>query len=153
MSDYSGTSDQPGSPLNELGLEEHKELLGKIDSDSILKAAAVKGSIYFYVSTRGDDNQSKEELVDNPGALDAAIKNLGIKIRYEDKHHRWIAKPADALKALTFAATYLRKSSNTTSEIYGINAELKWHDERDHENIIHLMQSNDNADWRMTRFA
>ena len=153
MSDYSGTSDQPGSPLNELGLEEHKELLGKIDSDSIIKAAAVKGSIYFYVRTRGDDNQNKEELVDNPGALDTAIKNHGIKIKYEDRHYRWIGKPADALKTLTLAATYLRESGNTTSEIYGINAELKWLDERDHENIIHLMQSNDNADWRMTRYA
>lgn len=153
MNNYSGNPNQLGSPLNEGAIEENKELLAKIDSDSILNASAVKGSIYFYIRTCGDDSQSKEELVDDSAALDAAIKNLGIKIKYEARHHRWNAEASDALKILTFAATYLSKTNNATSEDHGINAELKWQDERDHENIIHLTKSNDNADWQVTRFA
>ena len=88
MNDYPDVSKQFDFSLSEETIEESKELLAKIDSKSILKASIVKGSIYFYLNTRDDSNQSKEDLIDDPTALDAAIKDLGIEIKYENKHHR-----------------------------------------------------------------
>ena len=72
---------------------EHKKLLAKIESESILNAPMVKGSIYFYVNTHGDGDLNREELIDDPSALGPVSNELGIEIRYESKHHRWIANP------------------------------------------------------------
>ncbi len=157
-------NEQPGAPkqfdnrLEEETIEENKELLAKIGSDSILKAPAINGSIYFYVNTCVDGQKIKEELIDEPTALDAAIKNLAIEnlaieIKYENKHHRWVAQLPHALKVLEFAATYLRLSNNISPDDLGINAELKWRDEKDFENIIHLTQIKGNAEWQVSRFA
>ena len=151
--------EQPGAPkqfsshLEEETVEEHRELLTKIGSDSILKAPAIKGSIYFYINICGDGTQSKEELIDDPTALNAAIKNLAIEIKYENKHHRWVAQPPQALKILEFAAEYLSLNDNITPDNLGINAELRWRDEKDFENIIHLTQSKHNAEWQASQFA
>ncbi|MEX0649845.1 MAG: hypothetical protein WD200_02505 [Candidatus Andersenbacteria bacterium] len=134
-------------------IEENKELLAKIDSNSILKASTVKGSIYFYIDVCGEGNQSKEELIDDPTALNAAIEDLGIEIKYENKHHRWVAQISHALKILDFAASHLKQGKITSPSIQGINAELKWRDENDFENIIHLAQSMDSPDWQVTRFV
>ena len=153
MNDHPDVSKQFGCRLSEEMAEEDKEILAKIDSKSILKASIVKGSIYFYDIGLGDNNQSKEELIDDPAALAAAIKLLGIEIKYENKHHRWIAEISHALKILAFAATYLNQNSNASPGIYGINAELKWRDEKDFENIIHLTRSKDDTDWQVTRYA
>ena len=153
MNDHPDVSKQYGCRLSEEMTEEDKEILAKIDSKSILKASIVKGSIYFYDIGLGDNNQSKEELIDDPAALAAAIKLLGIEIKYENKHHRWIAEISHALKILAFAATYLNRNSNASPGIYGINAELKWRDEKGFENIIHLTRSKDDTDWQVTRYA
>ena len=153
MNEHTDFSKQFDFSLSEETIEESKKLLAKIDSKSILKASIVKGSIYFYLNTWDDSNQSKEDLIDDPTALDAAIKDLGIEIKYENKHHRWSAQISHALKTLAFAATYLNRNINTSPGIHGINAELKWRDEEDFENIIHLTQSKDNADWQVTRYA
>ena len=97
-------NEQPGAPkllgrhIGEETIDENKELLAKIGSDSILKAPAIKGSIYFYVNSCSDGNQSKEELIDDPTALNAAIKNLSIEIKYENKHHRWGRPAAPRIK-------------------------------------------------------
>lgn len=153
MNDHPDVSKQFGCRLSEEMAEENKELLGKIDGKSILKASIVKGSIYFYIIALGDKNQSTEELIDDPAALVATTKDLGIKISYENKHHRWIAEISHALKILAFAATYLNRNSNASPGIYGINAELKWQDEKDFENIIHLTRRKDDTDWQVTRYA
>ena len=82
--------EQPGAPkqfsshLGEETVEKNRELLAKIGSDSILKAPAIKGSIYFYINICSDVTQSKEELIDDPTALNAAIENLAIEIKYEN---------------------------------------------------------------------
>jgi hypothetical protein len=132
---------------------ENKELLAKINSESILKAPTVKGSIYFYIDTHGDGDSSKEELIDDPSALDPASNELGIEIRYENKHHRWIANMPQALKILEFVATHLKQKNNQFSVDFGINAELRWQDEKDIENIIHITQSKGNADWKVSRYC
>ncbi|WP_254935873.1 hypothetical protein [Cyanobium sp. Tous-M-B4] len=157
--DPAAMNEQPGAPkllgrhIGEETIDENKELLAKIGSDSILKAPAIKGSIYFYVNSCSDGNQSKEELIDDPTALNAAIKNLSIEIKYENKHHRWAAQLPHTLKILEFAVARLRLNNNTSSDNLGINAELKWRGEKDFENIIHLTQSKGNAEWQISRFA
>ena len=153
MNEQPGAPKQFGSRLDEKTVEEHRELLTKIGSDSILNSAAIKGSIYFYINIFGDGPQGKEELIDDPTALNAAIKNLAIEIKYENKHHRWVAQPPQALKILEFAAEYLSLNNNITPDNLGINAELRWRDEKDFENIIHLTQSKHNAEWQVSRFA
>lgn len=153
MNEQPGAPKQFGSRLGEETVEEHRELLTKIGSDSILKAPVIKGSIYFYINICGDGTQSKEELIDDPTALNAAIKNLAIKIKYENKHHRWVAQLPQALKILEFAAEHLSLNNNITPDNLGINAELKWRDEKDFENIIHLTQSKGNTEWQVSRFA
>jgi hypothetical protein len=153
MNEQPGAPKQFGSRLSQETIEENKELLAKIGSDSILKAPAIKGSIYFYINTCINGNQSKEELIDDPTALDAAIKNLAIEIKHEDKHHRWVAQLPYALKILEFAAAHLRINNNILPDDLGINAELKWRDGKDLEHIIHLTQSKGNPDWQVSRFA
>jgi hypothetical protein len=54
---------------------------------------------------------------------------------------------------LEFAAAHLRLNNNISLENIGINAELRWRDEKDFENIIHLTQSKGNAEWQVSRFA
>jgi hypothetical protein len=153
MNDHPDAATQFGCRLSEEMTEEDKELLDKIDSESILNASIVKGSLYFYIIALGDKNQSKEELIDDPAALAATAKDLGIEINYENKHHRWIAQASHALKILAFAATHLSLNGNTSPTIHGINTELKWRDEKGFENIIHLTRSKDNTDWQVTRYA
>ena len=153
MNKQPGAPKQFGSRLSEETVEEHRELLAKIGSVSILKAPAIKGSIYFYINICGDSTQSREELIDDPTALNAAIKNLAIEIKYENKHHRWVSQLPQVLKILEFAAEHLSLNSNITPDNLGINAELKWRDEKDFENIIHLTQSKGNAEWQVSRFA
>ena len=153
MNEQPGAPKQLGSRLGEETIEEHMELLAKIGSDSIRKAAAIKGSIYFYINTYDDSRQSKEELIDDPTALDAASKNLAIEIKYENKHHRWVAQLPHALKILEFAAAHLKLNNNISPDNLGINTELKWRDKKDFENIIHLSQSKGNAEWQVSRFA
>jgi hypothetical protein len=153
MNDHPDVSKQFDFRLSEETVEENKELLARIDSKSILKASIIKGSIYFYNNTWDDNRQSKEELIDDPTALDVAIKDLGIEIKYENKHHRWIAQISQTLQILAYAATHLNLNDNASPTIHGINAELKWRDEEDFENIIHLMQSKGNTNWQVTRYA
>ena len=158
MNEQPSAPKQFGSRLEEETIEENKDLLDKIGSDSILKAPAIKGSIYFYINTCVDGQRIKEELIDDPTALDAAIKNLAIEnlsieINYENKHHRWVAQLPHALKVLEYAATRLKLSNNISPNGLGINAELKWRDEKDFENIIHLTQIKGNGEWQVSRFA
>ena len=153
MNEQPGAPKQFGSRLSQETIEENKELLAKIGSDSILKAPAIKGSIYFYINTCGNGNQSKEELIDDPTALDAAIKNLAIEVKHENKHHRWVAQLPYALKILEFAAAHLRLNNNISPDDLGINAELKWRDDKDFEHIIHLTQSKGNPGWQVSRFT
>jgi hypothetical protein len=153
MNEQPGSPKQFGSRLGEETVEENRELLAKLGSDSILKAPAIKGSIYFYINICGDGTQSREELIDDPTALNAAIKNLAIEIKYENKHHRWVSRLPQALKILEFAAEHLSLNNNISPDNLGINAELKWRDENDFGNIIHLTQSKDNTEWQVSRFA
>ena len=139
-----------GSRLSKETIEENRKLLARINSKSLLLAPAVKGSLYFYIDTHGADNQSTEELIDDPSALDFASNELGIDIRNEDKHHRWIAQTPQALKILEFATIFLKQKNHDSSGNIGVNVELKWRDERDLETIIHLSQSKDNAEWQVT---
>jgi hypothetical protein len=142
-----------GCHLSEETIENNKKLLSKIDSKSILLASEVKGSLYFYVDNHDADNQSKEELIDDPSALDSASNDLGIEIRNENKHHRWAAQAPQALKILEFATIYLNQKNHYSSSTFGVNVELKWQDERNLETIIHLAQSTDQTEWRVTRYA
>ena len=131
----------------------NKQLLDKIDSKSISNASSIKGSIYFYSDVASEDNLGKEELIHDPSALDAAINTLGIEIRHENKHHRWDAQLPHALKILEFASMHLRQHDATSTGHIGVNAELKWKDEKDLENIIHLTQNMDNGDWQVSRYT
>ena len=153
MNEQPGAPKRFGSRLSQETIEENKELLAKIGSDSILKAPAIKGSIYFYINTYNNGNQSKEELIDDPTALDAAIKNLAIEIKHENKHHRWVAQLPYTLRILEFAAARLRLKNNILPDNYGINAELKWRGDKDFEHIIHLTQSKGEYGWQVSRFA
>ena len=49
MNEQPGTPEQFDSRLSEETIGENKEILAKIGSDSMLKAAIIKGSIYFWV--------------------------------------------------------------------------------------------------------
>ena len=139
--------------LSEESSEENKKLLTQINSKSILLAPEVKGSLYFYIDPHDADNQSKEELIDDPSALDSVSNDLGIEIRNENKHHRWVAQAPHALKILEFATMHLNQKDHHSSGTFGVNVELKWQDEQDQETIIHLSQSKGQAEWRVTRFA
>ena len=128
--------------------EEDKKLLAKIDGKSLSIETTVKGSIYFYIDAHDADNPHKEQLIDDPSALDSAGNHLGIEIRNENKHHRWAGQMPQALKILEFATAYLKQKNKTTTGFSGINAELKWLDELGLENIIHLSLSKDNREWQ-----
>ena len=153
MNDYPGAPEQFDINLREKTIKENEELLAKINSDSILKAPLVRGSVYFYINTYNEDNQSNEELIDDPTALDTAIKDLGIEIRHENKHHRWVAQAPQALKVLEIAKIYLKQKNKALSDDFGINAELKWRDDQGLENIVHLTQDRDSVAWQVTRYA
>ena len=153
-------NDHPDAPkpigcrLHEETIEENSKLLAKIDSKrSLLLSPAIKGSLYFYIHVHSADNPSKEELIDDPSALDSTSIELDIEIRNENKHHRWVAQIFQALKVLEFAAKYLKQKNHNSSNPFGVNVELKWQDERDLETIIHLSQSHGNAEWQVTRHA
>jgi hypothetical protein len=134
-------------------IEENSKLLAKIDSKSLLLAPAVNGSLYFYIDVHAADNPIKEELIDDPSALDSTGIELGLEIRNENKHHRWVAQIFQALKILEFAAKYLKQKNHDPFSAFGVNVELKWQDERDLEAIIHLSQNQGNAEWQVTRHA
>lgn len=153
MNDYPGAPEQFDINLREKTIKENEELLAKINSDSILKAPLVRGSVYFYINTYNEDNQSNEELIDDPTALDTAIKDLGIEIRHENKHHRWVAQAPQALKVLEIAKIYLKQKNKALSDDFGINAELKWRDSKEAESIIHLMRNKDDNDWNVKRYT
>jgi len=145
-------SQQFGILFSDKATAENNKLLAKIGIESISKASSISGSIYFYTAIRGDNGLGKEELINDPTALDAAAETLGIEIRHENKHHRWAARLPHAFKILEFAATYLNQSNNIASVTIGVNAELKWRDDQDLESIIHLAQVKDGADWQVTRY-
>ena len=152
-------NDQPDSPkqlgchLSEETIEENKKLLAKIDCKSILLAPAVKGSLYFYSDAHDADNPSKEDLIDDPSALDSASNELGIEIRNEDKHHRWASQISEALKILEYATTYLKSKEHNSSSALGVNVELKWQDEQDLETILHLSRTKENTEWQVMRYT
>jgi hypothetical protein len=151
--DHPDTPKPTGCRLSEQTIQENSKLLAKIDSKSLLLADAVEGSLYFYINTKNADNPSKEELVDDPFALDFASNELGIEIRNEHKHHRWVAQASQALKILEFATNHLKHKNHHSSNTFGVNIELKWRDERDLETIIHLSQSKDYAEWQVARWT
>lgn len=149
---YPADPQQFGIHFSEKATADNNKLLAKIDSKSIVKAPLISGSIYFYAAIRGDDGLGKEELINDPSALEAAAEILGVEIRYESKHHRWAAGLPQAFKILEFAAIHLRQSNNIASGNMGVNAEMKWRDDQDLESIIHLSQDKDSVDWQVTRF-
>jgi hypothetical protein len=153
MNEQPGAPKQLGSRLGEETIEENKELLAKIGSSSILKTPSIKGSIYFYTNNCGDDKRNIEELIDDPTALDTAIKNLAIEIKYESKHHRWVAQLPHSLKILEFETINLSPKNHHSISAFGVNVELKWQDERDQEIIIHLTQSKDQPGWQVKRYT
>ena len=153
MNDHSEASKEFGLHLGAETIAEHKKLLAKINSESLINASAVKGSIYFYTNIRCKSGLNREELVDSSTALDAASKDLEIEIRYENKHHRWIAEISYTLRILEFATISLNQNINTSPEKAGINAELRWRDKEDFENIIHLAKYKGDIDWQFTRYA
>jgi hypothetical protein len=103
------------------------------------------GSLYFYIDSQDAGKPSKEELIDDPFALDLASTNLGIEIRNEDMHHRWVAQAPQALKILEFATIHLNQKNHDSSRIFGVNVELKWQDGQGKETIVHLWQSKNNS--------
>jgi hypothetical protein len=151
------TNDRPDAPnqfgcrLSEEMTEENKKLLAKIDSESILLAPEVKGSLYFYIDAHDTEHSSKEDLIDDPSALDPASNDLGIEIRNENKHHRWNAQILQALKILEFATIYLNQKNGISPSAFGVNVELKWRDEQGLENIIHLSRNKDKTEWQVIR--
>ena len=151
--DRADAPNQFGCRLSEEMTAENKKLLAKIDSESILLAPEVKGSIYFYIDAHDAEHSSKEDLIDDPSALDPASNDLGIEIRKENKHHRWNAQIPQALKILKFAAIYLNQRESLSASIFGVNAELKWRDEQGLENIIHLSRNTDKNEWQVTRYT
>ena len=151
--EHTDTPKQFGIHFSDEATEANKQLLAKIDSESISRASSIKGSVYFYSEISGDDNLAKEELIDDPSALDTAIETLGIEIRNENKHHRWGAQLPHALKILEFAAMYFFRHNNASPGNIGINAELKWRDDQGLENIVHLTQDRDSVAWQVTRYA
>jgi hypothetical protein len=144
---------QSGIHFSDEATAANKQLLATIDSESISKSSSIKGSLYFYSVILGDDNLDKEELINDPGALDAAVSVLQVQIRHESKHHRWDAQLPHALKILEFAAMCLRKYSEITPGNVGANVELRWRDEKDLETIVHLVKDRDDVGWQVTRYA
>ena len=151
--EHSDAPKQAGIHFSDEATAVNKQLLGKIDSKSISNASSIKGSIYFYSDVASEDNLGREELIHDPSALDAAINTLEIEIRHENKHHRWDAQLPHALKILEFASMHLGQHDATSTGHIGVNAELKWKDEKDLENIIHLVQHKHGDDWRVTKYA
>ena len=144
---------QFGIHFSDQAAQANKQLLAKIGSESISKASSIKGSIYFYADILGNDNLVSEELIHDPSALDAAVATLGIEIRHQNKHHRWEARLPHALKILEFAAMYLRRRNAASPGSFGVNAELKWQDDKDLETIVHLTQSKANSDWYVAHYV
>ena len=134
-------------------IQQYKNLFADIDCLSILKAPIIKGSIYFCIYTCKDDGLSKEELIDDPSGLEAAISCTGIDINYQDKHHRWIAKLPQSFLILEYATTYLNFKNVSSPGNNGVNAELKWFDEQDQEVIVHLSKNNSDINWRAARYV
>jgi len=149
---YSEDPQQSGIHFSEKATADNNKLLTKIDSKSIEKKPLISGSIYFYAAICGDDGLGKEELINDPSALDAVAETLGVEISYESKHHRWAAGLPQAFKILEFAAIHLKQSNDIASGNMGVNVELKWRDDQDLESIIHLSQGKDSVDWQVTRY-
>jgi len=133
-------------------VQEYKNLFADIDCLSVFKVSIVKGSIYFYTNTCKDDGLSKEELIDDPSGLEAASSCTGIEIKYQDKHHRWIAKLPQSLIILEYAVKYINISNTSSLGSIGVNAELKWFDEQDQEGIVHLSRNQDDINWQAARY-
>lgn len=133
-------------------IQKYKNLFANIDCLSIFDAPILRGSIYFYTYTRKDNGLSEEELIDDQSGLDAASCSTGIEIKYQDKHHRWIAKLPQSLMILEYATKYINVRNTSFLDNDGVNAELKWLDEQDQEVIIHLTMSQDNVNWKVTRY-
>ena len=133
-------------------IQKYKNLFANIDCLSIFDAPILRGSIYFYTYTRKDNGLSEEELIDDQSRLDAASSFTGIEINYQDKHHRWIAKLPQSLMILEYATKYINVRNTSFLDNDGVNAELKWLDEQDQEVIIHLTMSQDNVNWKVTRY-
>ena len=133
-------------------IQKYKNLFANIDCLSFFDAPIVRGSIYFYTYICNDDGFSKEELMDDQSVLDAASSCTGIEINYQNKHHRWIAKPPQSLIILEYATKYINIRNTSSLGNNGVNAELKWLDEQGQEVIIHLIRSQDDVNWKVTRY-
>lgn len=133
-------------------IQKYKNLFANIDCLSIFDAPILRGSIYFYTYICNDDGLSKEELIDDQSVLDAASSCTGIEIKYQDKHHRWIAKLPQSLIILEYATKYINISNTSSLGSIGVNAELKWFDEQDQEVIVHLSRNQDNINWQAARY-
>ena len=133
-------------------VQQYKNLFADIGCLSIFKAPIIKGSIYFCIYTCKDDGLSKEELIDDPSGLEAASSCTWIDINYQNKHHRWIAKPHQSMIILEYATTYLNFKNVSSPGNNGVNAELKWFDEQDQEVIVHLSKNNSDINWRAARY-
>jgi hypothetical protein len=144
--------DHPDGPNSSNMIQQYRDLFANIDCLSIFDAHIVKGSIYFYTYTCKDDGLSKEELIDDQSVLDTASSCTGIEINYQNKHHRWIAKPPQSLVILEYATKYINIRNTSSLGNNGVNAELKWLDEQDQEVIIHLTRSQDDVNWKVTRY-
>ena len=133
-------------------IQQYRNLFASIGCLSIFNAPIVKGSIYFYTYTRKDNGLSEEELIDDQSVLDAASSCTGIEIKYQDKHHRWIAKLPQSLIILEYATKYINISNTSSLGSIGVNAELKWFDEQDQEVIVHLSRNQDDINWQAARY-
>jgi hypothetical protein len=133
-------------------IQKYKNLFANIDCLSFFDAPIVRGSIYFYTYICNDDGFSKEELMDDQSVLDAASSCTGIEIKYQDKHHRWIAKLPQSLIILEYAVKYINISNTSSLGSIGVNAELKWFDEQDQEVIVHLSRNQDDINWQAARY-
>jgi len=133
-------------------IQKYKNLFANIDCLSIFDTPILRGSIYFYTYTRKDNGLSKEELIDDQSVLDAASSCTGIEIKYQDKHHRWIAKLPQSLMILEYATKYINVRNTSFLDNDGVNAELKWFDEQDREVIVHLSRNQDNINWQAARY-
>jgi hypothetical protein len=133
-------------------IHQYRNIFASIDCLSIFNAHTVKGSIYFYTYTCKDNGLSEEELIDDQSGLEAASSCTGIEIKYQDKHHRWIAKPPQSLIILEYATKYINIRNTTSVGSNGVNAELKWFDEQAQEVIVHLSRNQDNINWQAARY-
>jgi len=144
--------DHPDGPNSSNMIQQYRDLFANIDCLSIFNTHTVKGSIYFYTYTCKDDGLSKEELIDDQSGLEAASSCTGIEIRYQDKHHRWIAKLPQSLIILEYAAKYIKIRNTSSLGNSGVNAELKWFDEQAQEVIVHLSRNQDDVNWQAARY-